>query len=126
LLSEEYLVIDTRQSDLRLYRWKTPTLRTGRHGILYVRDKKFRKLSGYEALLLQWFPNNLAQKTKNIMPETQILGQAWNAMTVSTIAHIGSNLLSHISFYDPNRFDSKMIQNSERMIPEWRWYSLQI
>ncbi len=47
LLNEEYLVIDTRQSDLRKYYNKVPTLRLGRHGILYVRNGKFRKLSGY-------------------------------------------------------------------------------
>ncbi|NEW61463.1 hypothetical protein GSY74_09230 [Sulfurovum sp. bin170] len=56
LLSKEYRVLDTRQSDLRIYEGKTPTLRRGRHGILYVRDGQFRKLSGYEALLLQKFP----------------------------------------------------------------------
>ena len=33
LLKEDCLVLDTRQSDLRLYRGKVPTLRTGRHGI---------------------------------------------------------------------------------------------
>lgn len=53
LLSNEHLVLDTRQSDIRLYHNKVPTLRLGRHGILYVRDNKFRKLSGYESILLQ-------------------------------------------------------------------------
>ena len=34
LLREEFLIVDTRQSDLRLYREKIPTLRTRRHGLL--------------------------------------------------------------------------------------------
>ena len=55
LLKKDYMVIDTRQSDLRVYKGKVPTLRTGRHGILYIRDGKFRRLSGYESLLLQGF-----------------------------------------------------------------------
>ena len=58
LLKEEYLVIDTRQSDLRKYYNLVPTLRLGRHGILYVRNSKFKKLSGYESLLLQDFGKN--------------------------------------------------------------------
>ena len=64
LLKEDHLVLDTRQSDLRLYRNKVPTLRTGRHGVLYVRKGKFRRLSGFESLLLQGFPKDLAEKIK--------------------------------------------------------------
>ena len=64
LLSEEYRVLDTRQSDLRIYHGKTPTLRRGRHGILYVRDGQLRKLSGYEALLLQKFPKKYADRVR--------------------------------------------------------------
>jgi len=97
LLEEDYLVLDTRQSDLRLYRGKVPTLRTGRHGILYVRNGKFRKLSGYESLLLQGFPKNLAEKTKGKIADVYLLSQAGNAMTVNTIEAIGKNLLDYIN-----------------------------
>ncbi len=97
LLKEDYLVLDTRQSDLRLYRGKVPTLRTGRHGILYVRNGKFRKLSGYESLLLQGFPKNLAEKTKGKIADVYLLSQAGNAMTVNTIEAIGKNLLDYIN-----------------------------
>lgn len=55
ILEKDYTVIDTRQSDLRTYENKCPTLRTGRHGLLYVKNKKLYKLSGLEALLLQGF-----------------------------------------------------------------------
>jgi DNA (cytosine-5)-methyltransferase 1 len=96
LLEENYLILDTRQSDLRLYRDKVPTLRTGRHGILYVKNGKFRKLSGYESLLLQGFPKNLAEKTKNKFTDIYLLSQAGNAMTVNVIEAIGKSLLEYI------------------------------
>ncbi len=96
LLKQEYLVLDTRQSDLRLYRGKVPTLRTGRHGVLYVRNGKFRKLSGMESLLLQGFPKELAKKTKGKIADVYLLSQAGNAMTVSTIEAVGNKLLEYI------------------------------
>lgn len=97
ILAEDYLVLDWRQSDLRLYSGKTPTLRTGRHGILYVKDGQLRKLSGYEALLLQGFPKELADKAKRAkVNNTALLSQAGNAMTVSAIHAIGKSLLECI------------------------------
>jgi len=96
MLKEDFLVLDTRQSDLRLYRGKVPTLRTGRHGVLYVKNGKFRKLSGYESLLLQGFPKELADKTKGRIADIYLLSQAGNAMTVSTICAIGENLFNYI------------------------------
>lgn len=97
LLEEDYLVLDTRQSDLRLYREKVPTLRTGRHGILYTKNRKFRKLSGYESLLLQGFPEHLANKVKGCISDVYLLSQAGNAMTVTAIEAIGKNLLNYIN-----------------------------
>lgn len=96
LLSQEYLVLDTRQSDLRLYKNRVPTLRLGRHGILYVKNKKFRKLSGYEALLLQGFPKKLALKAKISESDINLLKLAGNAMTVSTIDNIAKQILASI------------------------------
>ena len=96
LLKEEFLIVDTRQSDLRLYREKIPTLRTGRHGLLYVKENKFRKLSGYESLLLQGFPKQLAMKVKNKIPENQILSQSGNAMTVNVVEACGKSLVNFI------------------------------
>ena len=100
LLKEDYLVLDTRQSDLRLYRNKVPTLRTGRHGVLYVRSGKFRRLSGFESLLLQGFPKNLSEKTKGKIADVYLLSQAGNAMTVSTIEAIGKSLLNYTNHYE--------------------------
>lgn len=96
LLKEDFLVIDTRQSDLRLYRGKVPTLRTGRHGILYVRDGKFRRLSGYESLLLQGFPKNLSEKPKGKIADVYLLSQAGNAMTVNAVEAFGKSLVNFI------------------------------
>ncbi len=97
LLKEDFLVIDTRQSDLRLYRGKVPTLRTGRHGILYIRDGKFRKLSGCEALSLQGFPKKLRDKIKDKISDMYLLGQAGNAMTVNVASDFGKSLLNYIN-----------------------------
>ena len=75
LLSKDFSVIDTRQSDLRVYTNRVPTLRTGRHGILYVKNGKFKKLTGYESLLLQGFPKELAQKVDGVIQEINLLKQ---------------------------------------------------
>lgn len=96
LLSEDYKVIDTRQSDLRIYDKKTPTLRRGRHGILYVKDKKFRKLSGYESLLLQGFPKKYADKAKGQISNSKLLQQSGNAMTVNVIEEISKQLMKSV------------------------------
>jgi len=96
LLSKEYRIIDTRQSDLRIYYGKTPTLRRGRHGILYVKNGKFRKLSGYESLLLQNFSVEYANKVKSEVSDPDLLKQAGNAMTTTVIEEIGRTLLKKI------------------------------
>lgn len=117
LLKEEYLVLDTRQSDLRLYRNKVPTLRTGRHGVLYVRNGKFRKLSGFESLLLQGFPINLAKKIKNKIADIYILSQAGNAMTINTIEAVGKSLLEHIKEdYEIKELDKVGFANRQEWI----------
>ena len=40
ILTWENSIIDYRQSDLRRYNGYFPTLRTGRHGLLYIKNKK--------------------------------------------------------------------------------------
>jgi DNA (cytosine-5)-methyltransferase 1 len=96
LLSQDYTVIDTRQSDLRIYHKKTPTLRRGRHGILYVKNGKFRKLSGYEALLLQNFPKKYANNVKGKISNSKLLQQSGNAMTSTVIQELGYNLMKAV------------------------------
>ncbi len=97
-LNEDYTMIDWRQSDFRGYSQKSPTLRTGRHGILYSKAGKLRKLSGYEALLLQGFPQHIAQKViDHKLPDSKILSQAGNAMTVTVIQKLAEQLLKALS-----------------------------
>ena len=91
-LKEEFLIIDTRMSDLRLYRERVPTLRSQRDGIYYIKDGKIKELTGFEALLLQGFPLNLAMKVKDVVTNRHLLMQAGNAMTVNVIAAIGESL----------------------------------
>ena len=97
ILKEEFLIIDTRQSDLRLYREKIPTLRTGRHGLLYIKDSQFRRLTGYESLLLQGFPKQLAIKVKNKIPENRILSQSGNAISANVVSACGKALLDFLN-----------------------------
>ena len=99
ILKRDFLVLDTRQSDLRLYENKVPTLRTGRHGVLYVRDGKFRKLSGYESLLLQGFSKKMAKKVDGYIEEIHLLKQTGNAMTVSVIAAVAKELFKTLDLY---------------------------
>ncbi len=96
LLKRDNLIIDTRQSDLRLYEDKIPTLRTGRHGILYVKNGKLKKLSGYESILLQGFTPDYAKKVENEFEESHILRQTGNAMTASVIEAIAKKLFDDL------------------------------
>lgn len=99
LLSEENLILDTRMNDLRLYRGKVPTLRAQRDGIYYVKDGVLSYLTGYEALLLQGFPKEYAERVKHSVTNRHLLMQAGNAMTVNVIHLLGKciqNFLSEI------------------------------
>jgi len=96
LLKKEYQVIDTRQSDLRLYENKVPTIRKGRQGILYVKNGTLRKFSGFEALLLQGFSVDYANKVKDKISNTQLLSLSGNAMSVNVIEAIGKELKNYI------------------------------
>ena len=96
ILQKDFTVLDTRQSDLRLYDKKVPTIRRWRQWIFYVRDWKIRKLSWYESLLLQWFPKKYANRAKNKISDSNLLKQSWNAMTVNTVQKIAEKMLLYI------------------------------
>lgn len=110
LLEQEYAVIDTRQSDLRVYIDKCPTLRTGRHGILYVRNGQLHKLSGLESLLLQGFPKEYVMKAMSLN-NSKLLSQTGNAMTVNVIRAIGECLLNYIEENEQSGFGTKRLSN---------------
>lgn len=82
-------IIDTRMNDLRIYDGKCPTLRAQRDGILYVKSGRIYQLTGYEALLLQGFPKEYADKVKGVVSDRHLLMQAGNAMTVDVIRALG-------------------------------------
>ena len=89
-------ILDTRMNDLRIYDGKCPTLRAQRDGVLYVRDGIIYQLTGYEALLLQGFPKENADKVKDIVSDRHLLMQAGNAMTVNVIKAIGHSILEFL------------------------------
>lgn len=82
-------IIDTRMNDLRIYDGRCPTLRAQRDGVLYVKNHTIYQLTGYEALLLQGFPKEYADRVKNKVSDRHLLMQAGNAMTVNVITEIG-------------------------------------
>lgn len=90
-------IIDTRMNDLRIYEERCPTLRAQRDGVLYVRDGKIYELTGYEALLLQGFPKEYAEKVKNEVSNRHLLMQAGNAMTVNVIYLLGDSIKNFIN-----------------------------
>ncbi len=96
LLKHDYLVMDTRQSDLRLYENKVPTIRAGRQGILYIKNSQIRKISALEALLLQGFDFEMAKNAQNTFTQTRLLSQSGNAMTVNVMQIIGQNILDYL------------------------------
>lgn len=88
-------IIDTRQSDIRFFPKWCPTLRTGRHGLFYIHERAIVRLSSYESLLLQGFPEEYAKKAaQNNIPENKLLAQTGNAMTVNVVQKVAEKLLT--------------------------------
>lgn len=85
-------ILDTRMSDLRIYEERCPTLRSQQDGVLYVRNGEIYQLTGYEALLLQGFPKEYADKVKETVSDRHLLMQAGNAMTVNVITALGNSI----------------------------------
>lgn len=89
-------IIDTRMNDLRIYDGRCPTLRAQRDGILYVKNHTIYQLTGYEALLLQGFPKEYADRVKNKVTDRHLLMQAGNAMTVNVIYQLGCSIINFL------------------------------
>ena len=89
-------IIDTRMNDLRIYEERCPTLRAQRDGLLYVKNHAIYQLTGYEALLLQGFPKEYADKVKNEVSDRHLLMQAGNAMTVNVIKSLGEAIINFL------------------------------
>lgn len=93
LKTMEGKILDTRMNDLRIYDGRCPTLRAQRDGILYVKNNNIYQLTGYEALMLQGFPKEYADKVKHLVSDRHLLMQAGNAMTVTIIKELGKSIL---------------------------------
>lgn len=91
----------------RIYDGKCPTLRAQRDGILYVKNEKIYQLTGYEALLLQGFPKQYAERVKDVVSDRHLLMQAGNAMTVNVIEALGKQIIKTF------KEDIKMIPGEE-------------
>lgn len=91
LLTQDYLILDTRQSDLRLYCGYVPTIRKGRHGILYVYQNELYSLSKNDALRMQGYTQSYIDKVKDVNKST-VLEQVGNAMTINVIEAIAFEL----------------------------------
>lgn len=96
LKNMEGKVLDTRMNDLRIYDGKVPTLRSQRDGVLYVKNGIIYTLTGYEALLLQGFPKEYADRVKSEVSDRHLLMQAGNAMTVNVIHKLGQSLITFL------------------------------
>lgn len=98
LLKQDYLIIDRRNSDMRVYKDRTPTLRKGNHGLYYVYNKQLHKVNGYQALLLQGFPREYITEAKRAkLNPNKLLAQAGNAMTVNVVKSVCNSLLKSIN-----------------------------
>lgn len=92
LQESDYTIIDTRQSDLRFFKGHIPTLRTGRSGLLYIKNGTIRELSGRESLLLQGFEKKHYDLSSNFKNNV-LLQQTGNAMSVSVIEALAKQFL---------------------------------
>ena len=98
LLKQDYLVIDRRNTDMRIYKGKTPTLRNGNHGLYYVYRKQLYKVNGYQGLMLQGFPKEYITKAKRAkLNPNKLLAQAGNAMTVNVVSYVCKVLLQSLA-----------------------------
>ncbi|MGL4560659.1 MAG: DNA (cytosine-5-)-methyltransferase [Brevinema sp.] len=95
LLKQDYLVLDTRQSDLRLYCGYIPTIRKGRQGILYIYQNELYSLSKNDALRMQGYTDTYITRLQHISKST-VLEQVGNAMTINVIEAIAKKLKHYI------------------------------
>lgn len=93
ILSKDYTVIDRRWNDYRVHEDKVPALSSSRIGILYTLGGELKKLTAYEALLLQGFPEKTAKKARdaNIL-RGSLMKYAANSVSVNVIREIAKQI----------------------------------
>lgn len=92
ILKKDFLVLDTRMSDLRIYENRMPTLRAHRDGVYYTYKGKIYYLTGAEALRFQGFSTQKVNLVKDKVSNRHLLKQAGNAMTANVIKAIGESV----------------------------------
>ena len=95
LLEQDYLILDTRQSDLRIYNGYIPTIRKGRQGILYVYQNELYSLSKNDALRMQGYTEEYIERVQTISKSTllELVGNAMTINVIDAIAHELKNLM---------------------------------
>lgn len=93
LLSRDYAVIDRRWNDYRIYDGKVPALSSERTGVLYTFNEQLRKITAYEALLLQGYPETVARKARDAgILRGKLMKYAANSVSVNVITAIAVQL----------------------------------
>ena len=100
LLKEDYVIIDRRQTDLRVYRGIAPTLRSGNHGLFYTKNGQIRKITAYEAMLLQGVPKCIAKDIKENSPvsEAKLLSMVGCLMPIPVAFCIGKYIFDNLNY----------------------------
>lgn len=89
LLATDYTVIDRRWNDYRVHTDKVPALSSSRTGIVYTLNGELRKITAYEALLLQGFPEKTARKARDAgILRSSLMKYAANSVSVNVIYRI--------------------------------------
>ena len=100
LLREDYVIVDRRQSDLRVYRDIAPTLRSGNHGLFYTKNGQLRKVTAYEAMMMLGVPQNVAEHIKAHSPvsEAKLLSMVGCLMPIPVAYCIGKYIFDNLNY----------------------------
>ncbi len=89
LLAQDHIVIDRRWNDYRVFDDKIPALCSSRMGVVYTKDHELKKVTAYEALLLQGFPEKIAKKARDAgILRGSLMKYAANSVSVNVIEQI--------------------------------------
>ncbi|MBE6895699.1 MAG: DNA (cytosine-5-)-methyltransferase [Ruminococcaceae bacterium] len=93
LLSRDHIVIDRRWNDYRVFEDKVPALSSSRMGIVYTLGGELKKITAYEALLLQGYPEKIAKKARDAgILRGSLMKYAANSVSVNVIEYIARQI----------------------------------
>ena len=95
LRHKDYIIFDRRATDFRIYRDVCPCLRSGNHGLFYTKNGQLRKISAYEAMLLQGMPKCIAEHLKTSAPvsKSKLLSMVGGMMPIP-VAYCLANFIT--------------------------------